>query len=79
MAEQWIAAHQAYALVSDTQIRCACHHADLFKLRASRKRPCASGTLFCLHCPEPRQPALCMVDFLPMTPTSGKLRAICSG
>jgi hypothetical protein len=52
--------------------------AFLSNQRASRKRPCKPGTIYCLRCREPRQPALGMVDFLPMTPTSGNLRAICS-
>lgn len=45
--------------------------------RASRKRPCAPGTLYCLSCREPRRPALGMVDYQPMRPDSGNLRAIC--
>ena len=45
--------------------------------RASRKRPCAPGTLYCLSCREPRRPALGMVDYQPMREGSGNLRAIC--
>lgn len=45
---------------------------------ASRKRPCPPGTLYCLRCREPRPPALGMVDYIPMTATSGNLRAICA-
>jgi len=44
---------------------------------AGRKRPCAPGTLYCFRCREPRHPALGMVDYVAMTPTSGNLRAIC--
>lgn len=45
--------------------------------RASRKRPCAPGTIYCLPCREPRRPALGMVDYQPMRHESGNLRAIC--
>lgn len=45
--------------------------------RASRKRPCAPGTLFCLSCRQPRRPALGMIDYHPMRPESGNLRALC--
>jgi len=51
--------------------------AFLAKQRASRKRPCQPGTIYCLRCRTPRQPALGMVDFVPITLTSGNLRAIC--
>jgi hypothetical protein len=45
--------------------------------RASRKRSCPPGTLYCLRCREPRKPALGMVDLLPITEHSGNLRALC--
>ena len=45
--------------------------------RISRKRPCPPGTLYCLSCREPRRPALGMIDYQPMRPDSGNLRAIC--
>jgi hypothetical protein len=44
---------------------------------ASRKRPCPPGTLYCFRCREPRAPALGMVDFVPVRPGSGNLRAFC--
>jgi len=44
---------------------------------AARKRPCAPGTLYCFRCRSPRAPALGMVDFVPMRPGSGNLRAFC--
>lgn len=49
----------------------------LIARNASRKRPCQAGTLYCFRCREPRPPALGMVDYVPVTPTSGNLRAIC--
>jgi hypothetical protein len=50
----------------------------LAKRNASRKCPCAPGTLYCLRCRQPRQPALGMVDYLPLRADSGNLRAICA-
>jgi hypothetical protein len=44
---------------------------------AKRKRPCAPGTLYCLRCREPRPPALGMVDYIPLKPGRGNLRAFC--
>lgn len=43
----------------------------------SRKQPCSPGTLYCFRCRSPRAPALGMVDFVPMRPGSGNLRALC--
>lgn len=51
--------------------------AFLARQRASRKRPCKPGQLYCFRCRTPRQPALGLVDYVPMTPTSGNLLAIC--
>lgn len=51
--------------------------AFLARRNADRKRPCPPGTLYCLRCRAPRQPALGMIDYIAMTPTSGNLRAIC--
>lgn len=51
--------------------------AFLARRNADRKRPCAAGTLYCFRCREPRRPALGMVDYVAMTPTSGNLRAMC--
>jgi hypothetical protein len=51
--------------------------AFLIKRKASRKRPCPPGTLYCFKCRAPRPPALGMVDYLPHRPASGNLRALC--
>jgi hypothetical protein len=51
--------------------------AFLLERNEARKQPCPPGTLYCLRCRQPRAPALGMVDYLPMTSTSGNLRAIC--
>ena len=45
--------------------------------KASRARPCPPGTIYCLRCREPRRPALGMVEYQPLTATSGDLCAIC--
>ncbi len=49
----------------------------LTKRNSSRKTPCPPETLYCFRCRTPRAPALGMVDFVPMRPGSGNLRAIC--
>lgn len=50
----------------------------LLKRNARRKQPCSPGTLYCLRCRQPRQPARDMVEYLPIKATSGNLRATCS-
>lgn len=52
--------------------------AFLEKRRASRKRPCRPGTLYCFRCREPRAPALGMVDWTPINAHTGNLSALCS-
>lgn len=49
----------------------------LAKQRASRRRPCPPGHLYCLRCRVPRQPALGMMDYVPMKEHSGNLRGLC--
>ncbi len=51
--------------------------AFLASRNSSRKRPCSPGMLYCFRCRAPRAPALGMVDFVPMQPGSGNLRALC--
>ena len=45
--------------------------------KASRKRPCGVGELYCLRCREPRGPAGGMVDYIGLSAGSGNLRALC--
>lgn len=52
--------------------------AFLVKRNASRKRPCAPGTIFCFRCRAPRAPASGQLDYLATTPESGNLRAQCA-
>ena len=52
--------------------------AFLSERNARRKRPCPAGTFYCFRCRTPRPPALGMVDFVPIRPGSGNLRALCA-
>ncbi len=45
--------------------------------RQKGRRPCPIGHLFCLKCREPRRPAAQMLDYIPITLTSGNFRGIC--
>lgn len=49
----------------------------LVRRNASRRRPCAPGTLYCLRCRQPREPALGMVEFVEQRSGVGNLRALC--
>ena len=51
--------------------------AFLERRRADRKRPCPLGHLFCLPCGLPKPPAGGLVEYRPLLPGSGNLRAIC--
>lgn len=51
--------------------------AFLLKRGAARKRPCPPGTLYCLRCRQPRAPHPGTVEFVPMEPRGGSLRAVC--
>jgi hypothetical protein len=44
---------------------------------AKRKQPCGPGKLYCLRCRQPRPPALEMAEYIPITQSSGNVRAIC--
>jgi len=45
--------------------------------RAERKRPLNPGQIYCLPCRDAKEPALGMVEYLPLTATSGNLRGLC--
>ena len=47
--------------------------------RAKNKRPLRPGQIYCVPCRQAKEPALGMVDYVPLTPTSGNLRGICPG
>jgi excisionase family DNA binding protein len=48
-------------------------------LKASRppRQKCRLDQCYCVKCRKPQKPACDMVQFAPLTPTSGNLRAIC--
>lgn len=52
--------------------------AFLSNRKASRKRPCPPGTLYCFRCREPRPPAPGVVDFVAINALSGNIRANCA-
>jgi hypothetical protein len=45
--------------------------------RATVRRPCGPGEMFCLPCREVQRPAGDMVEYVSITPTSGNMRGIC--
>ena len=47
------------------------------KKNAKRKQPCGPGKFYCFRCREPRAPALGLVEYVPLTLTSGNLKAFC--
>lgn len=49
----------------------------LKRRNAERKRPCGPGRFYCFRCREPRSPAFGLVEYVPVTSTSGNLRAFC--
>jgi hypothetical protein len=51
--------------------------AFLVSRNKSQKRPCAPGSLYCFRCREPRQPIPTAVEYIPMPPGPGNLRATC--
>lgn len=50
----------------------------LTKRNSARKRPCPPSTFYCLGCRVPRPPARGTVEYVPITATSGNLRAFCA-
>lgn len=45
--------------------------------RAKRKHPTPPGMIYCVGCRQPRPPAGNMVDYIPLSPTSGNFQGIC--
>jgi len=45
--------------------------------RVKRKRPLRSGQIYCVGCRDAKEPALGMVEYVPLTATSGNLRGLC--
>jgi excisionase family DNA binding protein len=51
---------------------------DYLKARATSGPRLRLTECYCLKCRAPREPALGMADYVPLTPTTGNLRALCS-
>jgi excisionase family DNA binding protein len=51
---------------------------DYLKARATSGPKLRLNECYCLKCRAPREPALGMADYVPLTPTTGNLRALCS-
>jgi hypothetical protein len=45
--------------------------------RMRRRRPCASGQLYCFRCRAAKKPAGAMADYIPLTEKLGNLTSIC--
>jgi hypothetical protein len=45
--------------------------------RASKKRPCQPGQMYCMRCHEPKRPAEQRVSYSPITVTFGNLIGVC--
>ena len=45
--------------------------------RKKAKRPCPPGHMYCFKCRSPQKPAAGMADYMPVTATTGNLRALC--
>lgn len=49
----------------------------LERRRTDRKRPCPPGHLYCLPCGTPKRPDDDLVEYIPLRPGTGNLRAFC--
>lgn len=45
--------------------------------QVKNKRPCKPGEFYCVRCREPKQPALDMAEYKPLTASQGNLMGIC--
>jgi excisionase family DNA binding protein len=50
---------------------------DYLKARVTSGLKLRLNECYCLKCRAPREPALGMADYVPLTPTTGNLRALC--
>ena len=50
---------------------------DFLAARSASKQKCQPDECYCVKCRAPRRPAGRMADFVPLTATSGNLRALC--
>ena len=49
----------------------------LTRKRASGKRPCKPGEMYCVRCRTPQAPALGLADYQPLTAAGGNLIGLC--
>ena len=49
----------------------------LLKRQNKRKRPCPSGTIYCVRCREPKIPFAKLLDYRQITDTKGDLTGLC--
>ena len=49
----------------------------LFSRRRRKQQSCRSGQLYCLRCRAPKNPAVRMADYIPITSRLGNLRGLC--
>jgi hypothetical protein len=49
----------------------------LFSQRQRKRQSCRSGQLYCLRCRAPKNPAVRMADYIPITSRLGNLRGLC--
>lgn len=50
----------------------------LKRAEQDRRRPLGPGELYCLHCKSSTTPALGMIDYQPISETSGQIMAFCT-
>jgi hypothetical protein len=50
----------------------------LERMNSGRKQPSPKGHFYCFRCRASRRPAMGMVDYVPITPISGNLKALCA-
>lgn len=50
---------------------------DFLKASRAPRQKCRIDECYCVKCHEPQKPAGAMAEYIPLTPTSGNLRAIC--
>jgi excisionase family DNA binding protein len=50
---------------------------DFLKAERAKGQKCQPDECYCVKCRKPQKPACAMVEFIPLTPTGGNLRALC--
>ncbi|MDR3449587.1 MAG: helix-turn-helix domain-containing protein [Alphaproteobacteria bacterium] len=50
---------------------------DFLKASRTPRQKCQPDECYCVKCRKPQKPACAMVEYIPLTPTDGNLRALC--